>query len=80
MAVTDDKWGLAGFGEAELFLTKEPLAQPFSHTLCRPACAHDITSCAGSGLTKMTSRVRSLHLGEGVRLNLRNPSPDKRRS
>lgn len=50
MAVTDDKWGLAGLGEAELFLTKEaPCMAPFPHPLQTFPC-RDITSCAGSGL------------------------------
>lgn len=60
MAFTDDKWGLADLGEAELSLTKEALTRPFSHTLCRPARAHDITSCAGSG-PRWPTKAGALH-------------------
>lgn len=55
MAVTDDKWGLAGLGEAELFLTKEASCTALFPYPLQTCCAHDITSCAGSGLTTMAS-------------------------
>lgn len=75
MAITDDKWGLAGLGNARLFLTKEVPCRPLSHTLCRPAQAQDITSCAGH--RKWPHQDGQLQEELSVHLTLRNLSPGR---